>query len=30
MLASEFEELIAGGTTHLFASLTQGQTIVVA
>jgi hypothetical protein len=30
MLASEFEQLIAGGTTHLFASLTEGQTIVVA
>jgi hypothetical protein len=30
MLASEFEQLIAGGTTYNFASLTAGQTIVVA
>jgi hypothetical protein len=30
MITSQFEQLIAGGTTHLFASLTQGQTIVVA
>jgi len=30
MLASEFEQLIAGGTIYNFASLTAGQTIVVA
>jgi hypothetical protein len=30
MIASEFEELIAGSTTYDFSSLTQGQTITVA
>jgi hypothetical protein len=30
MKTSEFEQLIAGGTTYLFANLTQGQIIVVA
>jgi len=30
MKTSEFEKLIAGGTTYLFANLTQGQIIVVA
>jgi hypothetical protein len=30
MLASEFEQLIAGGTTYNFTSLTAGQIIVVA
>jgi len=30
MITSEFEKLIAGGTTHDFTSLTDGQTIVVA
>jgi hypothetical protein len=30
MITSEFEQLIAGGTTYNFASLTGGQTIVVA
>jgi hypothetical protein len=30
MITSEFEQLIAGGTTYNFASLTAGQTIVVA
>ena len=29
MLASEFEQLIAGGTTYDFTSLTAGQTIVI-
>ncbi len=30
MISSEFEQLIAGGTTYDFASLTDGQTISVA
>jgi hypothetical protein len=30
MITSEFEQLIAGGTTYNFVSLTAGQTIVVA
>jgi len=30
MITSEFEQLIAGGTTYNFANLTAGQTIVVA
>ena len=30
MLASEFEQLRAGSTTYIFASLIEGQTIVVA
>jgi hypothetical protein len=30
MITSEFETLIAGGTTYNFASLTAGQTITVA
>jgi hypothetical protein len=30
MITSEFEQLIAGGTTYNFASLTAGQIIVVA
>jgi hypothetical protein len=30
MITSEFEQLIAGGTTYNFTSLTAGQTIVVA
>jgi hypothetical protein len=30
MITSEFEQLIAGGTTYDFASLTDGQIIVVA
>jgi hypothetical protein len=30
MLTSEFEQLIAVGTTYDFTSLTEGQTIVVA
>jgi hypothetical protein len=30
MITSEFEQLIAGGTIYNFASLTAGQTIVVA
>jgi hypothetical protein len=30
MITSEFEQLIAGGTTYNFASLTAGQTIIVA
>jgi hypothetical protein len=30
MITSEFEQLIAGGTTYDFTSLTEGQTITVA
>ena len=30
MITSEFEKLIAGGTTYDFTSLTVGQTIFVA
>jgi hypothetical protein len=30
MKTSEFEELRAGSTTYNFASLTDGQTIIVA
>jgi hypothetical protein len=30
MITSEFEKLIAGGTTYDFSSLTNGQTIIVA
>jgi hypothetical protein len=30
MLATEFEQLIAGGTTYDFTTLTEGQTIFVA